>query len=107
MEDTDEIKKLQEAVNEGEMTMEEYMRKVAEIEGEGPSIFSMLAQQAERRFEKGERVICKLPDVGWAPGKVAELNEPDPQDELQVLPYVGESVLPCCTHSTLSCDFHW
>ena len=33
-----------------------------------------------RRFARNDRVVCRTPH-GWAPGKVASIDEPNPEDE--------------------------
>ena len=41
-----------------------------------------------RRFARNDRVVCRTPH-GWAPGKVASIDEPNPEDErAPPLPYV-------------------
>ena len=42
-----------------------------------------------RRFQRSDRVVCSLGGgFGWLPGAVQSVNEPNPQDPMEVFPYV-------------------
>lgn len=57
----------------------------------GKKVQDSLDEPVRARFEKFERVVCKIGgEVGWAPGTIQALMEDDPQDETgqRKLPYV-------------------
>ena len=42
-----------------------------------------------RRFQRSDRVVCSLGGgFGWLPGAVQSVNEPNPQDPMELFPYV-------------------
>ena len=56
-----------------------------------PLVQSYLEQPVKSRFEKFDRVVCKIGgEQGWAPGTIQALDESDPSDPTgkTVLPYV-------------------